>query len=126
MVFSYVDLDIRTMHGHDVAVNTCSGDNLIASKSLPLRWEQCIVKDSKVTSLAGANEYPLSLSGVDSLAMWFGSTAYREHFTIGNRLGVSVLGRTRLLKVNLNTIDFERNLLVFKHGAVVFVLSSLT
>lgn len=37
IVSSFVDVDAKTMHWHDVAVDTCSVYNLVASKSLPLR-----------------------------------------------------------------------------------------
>lgn len=64
MVFSSVGVDAATMHGHDIVLDKCPSYDLIASKSLPLWWEQCIVKDNKVPSFAGTDESPLSLSGV--------------------------------------------------------------
>lgn len=76
-----VSVDIRTMHGHDVAVDKCSGYNLIARKSLPLGWERYLAKESKVPTLAGAVEGPFSLSGVESLAVKLGSMICRAHFT---------------------------------------------
>lgn len=64
MVFSSVGVDAETMHGHDIVLDKCPSYDLIASKSLPLWREQCIVKDNKVPSFAGTDESPLSLSGV--------------------------------------------------------------
>lgn len=88
MVPASVGVDNGRMYEHDVAVNVCSGYNLIAPKSLPLGWEQCIIRDRKVASFAGSDETPLQISSVVSVAMRFGSTAYRTHFVIADGLGM--------------------------------------
>lgn len=95
MMSASVGVDTRAMHGHDVVVNICSGFNLITCRSFPLGWEERIVREGEVTSLAGADESPLTLLGVVSLAVRFGNTAYRAHFIIVDRLAVNVLVRTR-------------------------------
>lgn len=64
MVSVSVGVDPRTMHGHDIAVSKYSGYNLIARESLPLGWERRIVKDSKVASIAGADECPFPFLGL--------------------------------------------------------------
>lgn len=84
-------VDIRTMHGHDVVVDICSSYNLIARKSLPLLWEQCIVKNSNLPSLAGVDESLWSLSGVVSLVIRSWNTAYGAHFVIAARLAFIAL-----------------------------------
>lgn len=121
-----VRVSTGTMHGHDVVVDTCLVYDLIARKSLPLGWEQCIVKDSKIPSLARVDDIPLSLSNVVSLAIGFGSTACCAHFVIADRLAGDAWGGVRFLKAQLKTVEFARDVLVFKRGAVVSVLSSLT
>lgn len=60
-------------------------------QSFSLDWEQCIVKESKVSSLAGADESLFSLSGVVSLATRISNTAYRAHFVMADRLAKKVL-----------------------------------
>lgn len=85
-----VGVDTRTLRGNDVALDTCSGDNFIAGKRLHFGWEQCIAKNSNIPSLAGADESPLSLSSVISLAIRFGSMVYCARFVIADRLGVNL------------------------------------
>lgn len=81
---------------------------------------------SKVPSLAGAGETPLSFSGVFSLEIRFRHTAYLAHFVIANQLTVNKMVKNWFLKTQLKTIDFEIDVLVFKRGSVVVILSSST
>lgn len=73
--------------------------------------------------LAGASQSLLSLSGVVSLEIRLENMAYRSHFIFVDRLAVNVLVEPRFLKGHLQTINFERVVLVFQRGALVPILS---
>lgn len=74
MVPESVGMGTTVIYHQDVAAVTYSGYNLNARHCLPIGWEQCVLKDTKAPSLAGAEKMPLSLSGVVSLARRFCNT----------------------------------------------------
>lgn len=96
-----IGVDATVMHPQDVAAETCSGYNFIARRCLRRGWEDCLLKNSRVPNLAGANDTSLSLAGVVSLASRFGTTVYWAPSTAAEQLAVNFLLGTRFLNEHL-------------------------
>ena len=119
MVAGSVGTESRNLTPHTIAVDTCSGYNLIARRALPAGWKQLYDAASETPRLAGADESPLQLSGTVALTVRLGNNYYRVQFVIAEKLAVDVLLGTAFIDEHVRAIDVQsRNIPLMRGGAI--------
>ena len=63
---------------HTIAVDTCSGYNLVRKADLPPDWNRSVIRDEPLPRLAGANSNPLRLTAVVQSALESGYVTRRS------------------------------------------------
>lgn len=114
----------RALTPHTIAVDTCSGYNVIAPSALPPDWQDYLVDTNEaLPRLANADSSPLQLSGVVSLVVRFANNRYRLPFVIADSLAVDVLVGTPFIDTHVSNFDIERRRINFRIGGHVPILS---
>ena len=67
---------------HTIAVDTCSGYNLVRKADLPPDWNHYVIREGPLPRLAGANSNPLRLTAVVRLAVRLRNTTFRIPFLV--------------------------------------------
>ena len=92
---------------HTIAVDTCSGYNLVRKADLPPDWTRYVIRDAPLPRLAGANSNPLKLSAVVRLAVRLRNTTFRVPFVFADQLAVPVLLGTAFIDAHVRRIDID-------------------
>ena len=109
---------------YTIAVDTCSGYNLVRKADLPPDWTQHVIRDAPLPRLAGANSKPLRLTAVVRLAVRIRNTTFRVPFVVADQLAVPVLLRTAFIDAHVRSIDIEAQRLEIRHGGVVSIVNA--
>ena len=105
-----------------IAVDTCSGYNLVRKDDLPPDWTRYVVHDAPLPRLASANNNPLKLSAVVRLAVRLRNTTFRIPFVVADQLAVPVLLGTAFIDTHVRCIDIEAQRMELRHGGSVAIV----
>ena len=67
---------------YTIAVDTCSGYNLVRKADLPVDWNRYVIRDVPLSRLAGANSNPLRLTAFVLLAVRLRNTMFLIPFVV--------------------------------------------
>ena len=107
---------------HTIAVDTCSGYNLLRKADLPPDWNRYVIRDAPLPRLAGANSNPLRLTAVVRLAVRLRNTTFRIPFVVAEQLAVPVLLGTAFIDAHVRSIDIDGQKLELRHGGSVAIV----
>ena len=102
-----------------IAVDTCSGYNLVRMADIPPYWTRYVVRDRPLPWLAGTNSNPLKPSAVVRLAMRLRNTMFRIPFIVADQLVVPVLVFSAFIDTHVRCIDIEAQRLELCQGGSV-------
>lgn len=97
-----------------MAVDTCSGYNLIWRDNLPPDWCRYVLPKATLPRLAGANSDPLRLSAVVCLAVRLGNNLYRLLFVVAGSLAVDLILGTAFIDTHMKSIVLDTQRLEFR------------
>lgn len=104
-----------------MAVDTCSGFNLVARKALPLGWERTFIQEAPLPQLAGADRRPLALEGTVVLTVRLANTLFRVQFLVATELAVDVLLGTAFIDEHVRVIHVTDRALVLRGGGALAI-----
>ena len=107
---------------HMIAVDTCSGYNLVRKADFPPDWTRYVIRDAPLPRLAGANSNPLKLSAVVRLAIRLRNTTFRVPFVVVDQLAVPVLFGTAFIDAHARRIDIDAQKLDLRQGGSVAIV----
>ena len=107
---------------HTIAVDTCSGYNLVRKADLPPDWMRYVIRDAQLPRLAGANSNPLKLNAVVRLAFRLRNTTFRVPFVVADQLVVPVLLGTAFIDAHVGLIDIDAQKLDLRQGGSVSIV----
>ena len=105
-----------------IAVDTCSGYNLVRKADPPPDWARYVVRDAPLPRLAGANSNPLKLSAVVRLAVRLRNRTFRIPFVAADQLAVPVLLGTAFIDTHGRSIDVKGQRLELRRGGSVAIV----
>ena len=123
-VHGSVGADASAMAPHRIAVDTCSGYNLVERSRLPKGWETCKAEAETLPRLAGAERTPLRLTGLVYLAVRLANNVYRVPFYVVEKLAVPVLLGTAFIDTHVKTLDIQLRRVNFVRGGFVPILGT--
>ena len=105
-----------------IAVDTCSGYNLVRKADLPPDWARYVVRNAPLPQLAGANSNLLKLSAVVRLAVRLRNKTFRIPFVVADQLAVPLLLCTAFIDTHVRSIDVEAQRLELRQGVSVAIV----
>lgn len=108
---------------HQIAVDTCSGFNIIARTSLPLELEPHKVSNTLMPRLAGAEKSSLAPPVAVWLHVRLANNLYRVQFFIADRLSVRVLLGNLYNICQVTPIDIGNQRLILRPKRIVPIFS---
>ena len=124
MAHGSVGTSHRALSPHVIAVDTCSGFNVINRTALPPNWQDHVYHTNEpLPKLANADRSPLQLTGVVSLSVRLANTIYRLPFVIAESLAVDILVGTPFINTHVRSIDVETRKILFRTGDTTAILS---
>ena len=110
-VYGLIGTATNSLKPYRIAIDTCSGYNLVRRDCLPPDWRTYQVPNASRPRVAGADSSPLKLTAVVRLALQFGNVTYRLPFVIANSLAVEVLLGTFFIDAHVKRIDIDKQCL---------------
>ena len=107
---------------HTIALDTCSGYNLVRKADLPPDWKRYVIRDAPLPRLVSANSNRLKLSAVVRLAVELRNTTFRVPFVVAVQLVVPVLLGTAIIDAHVPRIDIDVQKLDLRQGASVAII----
>ena len=107
---------------HTIAVDTCSGYNLVRKADLPPDWNRYVIRGAPLPRLAGANSNPLRLTAVVRLTVRLRNTTFRIPFVVAEQLAVPVLLGTAFIDAHVRSIDIDGQKLELHQGSSVAIV----
>ena len=107
---------------HMIAVDTCSGYNLVRKADLPPDSNRYVIRDALLPRLAGVNSNSLRLTAVVRLAVRLRNTTFRIPLVVAEQLAVPVLLGTASIDAHVRSIDIDGQKLELRHGSSVAIV----
>ena len=107
---------------HMIAVDTCSGYNLVRKADLPPECNRYVIRDAPLSRPAGANTNLLRLTAVVRLAVRLRNTTFHIPFVVAEQLAVPVLLGTAFIDGHVHSIDIDGQKLELRHGGSVSIV----
>ena len=104
-----------------IAVDTCSGYNLVRKADLPPDWTRFFVRDAPLPQLTGANSNLLKLTSVVQLAVRLRNTTFCIPFVVADQVAVPVLLGTSFIDAHVRSIDIDAQKLELRQGGSVAI-----
>ena len=105
-----------------IAVDTCSGYNMVWKADLPPDWTRYVVRNAHQPQLAGTSSKQLKLSAVVRLTVRLSNTTFRILFIVTDQLAVPVLLGTAFIDTHVRCIDIESQRLELCQGSSVAIV----
>ena len=121
-VLGLIATEDKAFKPHTIAVDTCSGYNLVRNADLPPDWTRYVIRTAPLPRLGGANSKRLKLSAVVQLAVRLRNTAFRVPFVLANQLVVRVLLETTFVDAHVRRIDIDAQKLDLRLGGSIAIL----
>lgn len=88
-----------------IALDTCSGYNIIRRSALPSGWERLTIAEERLPALCDANGNPIKLDGAVQLRLRLANQVYSVTFIIAAQLSVDVILGTAFQNKHVRAIQ---------------------
>ena len=107
-----------------IAIDTCSGYNLVRRDCLPPDWRTYQVRNASLPRLAGEDSSPMKITAVVRLAVRLGNVTYRLPSVVADSLAVEVLLGTSFIDAHVRRIDVDKQCLELRRGRGVAIVDA--
>ena len=105
-----------------IAVDTCSGYNVMRKGDLPPEWMRYVIRDASLPLLTSSNSNPIKLGAVVRLAVQLRNKTFRVPFFVADQLAVPVLLGTAFIDAHVRCIDIDAQKLDLRQGGSVAIV----
>jgi len=126
IVTGSIGTHLHAMRSYSLAMDTCSGYNLIRRSCLPDGWEDYRMLDEQLPALGDANGKRLPIDGAVSLRLRLGNTLFRAKFFVAPTLAVPVIVGTAFMNRHVEAIRCRRQVVELFRGSTIPILATGT
>ena len=123
-VYGSIAKAANAFKSHRIAIDTCSGYNLVRRDCLPPDWHSYEIPGAPLPRLAGADSNSFELTAVVRLVVRLGNVTYRLPFVLAETLAVDVLLGTSFIDLHVASIDVVNQLLELRCGGAIAIVGA--
>lgn len=107
-VYGSIGTATNAFKPYRIAVDTCSGYNIVRKNCLPPDWRSYEVPNTSLPRLVGAESSPLKLTSVVGLAVRLANVTNRLPFIVADALAVDVVLGTSFIDTHVRSSNVEQ------------------